>query len=142
VQTLAKAFFYRLPLIFIQMKKDIETRADIDDLMKHFYAQAMSDETIGYIFTDVAKIDLEKHLPHIVDFWEQTLFNTGGYRNNVLQIHLDLNAKEHLTEKHFEIWLNHFNSAADSHFKGPNTEKLKTRAVSIATVMKIKLHNT
>ncbi|CAN5724981.1 hypothetical protein BH24ACI1_BH24ACI1_09060 [soil metagenome] len=38
------------------MKKDIRTRADIDDLMNHFYARAISDETIGYIFTDVAKV--------------------------------------------------------------------------------------
>ncbi len=50
------------------MKNDIETRADIDDLMNRFYARAINDETIGYIFTDVAKLDLEHHLPVIGDF--------------------------------------------------------------------------
>jgi truncated hemoglobin YjbI len=33
------------------MKKDIENRADIDELMNRFYARAFNDETIGYIFT-------------------------------------------------------------------------------------------
>jgi len=50
------------------MKNDIETRADIDDLMNRFYTRAINDETIGYIFTDVAKLDLEHHLPVIGDF--------------------------------------------------------------------------
>jgi len=59
------------------MKKDVETRADIDDLINRFYARAFKDETIGYIFTDVAKLDLERHLPIIGDFWETLLFGTG-----------------------------------------------------------------
>ncbi len=64
------------------MKKDIETRADIDDLMNRFYARAIRDETIGYIFTDVAKLDLEHHLPVIGDFWETLLFGTGNYQKH------------------------------------------------------------
>jgi hemoglobin len=51
------------------MKKDIQTRADVDDLMNRFYARAMSDAVIGYIFTDAAELDLETHLPVIGDFW-------------------------------------------------------------------------
>ena len=48
-------------------KKDIETRADIDDLMNRFYVRAMTDETIGYIF-EIAELDLKHHLPVIGDF--------------------------------------------------------------------------
>ena len=33
----------------------------------------MVDEVIGYLFTDVARLDLEEHLPQIGNFWEQVL---------------------------------------------------------------------
>ena len=118
---------------------DIQNRKDLEFLMERFYAKLLADDAIGYIFTDVAQIDLPKHLPHIVDFWEQAIFNTGNYRNNVLQIHLNLNQKEHLTPQHFQIWLDHFNSTVNLHFVGENADKTLTRALSIATVMKIKL---
>ena len=118
---------------------DIQNRHDLEVLLSTFYGKLLLDPAISYIFTDVAKINLEEHLPHLVDFWEQALFHIGGYRKNVMQLHLDLNAKEAITEKHFEIWLATFNAAVDSLFVGENAENAKTRALSIATIMKIKL---
>lgn len=119
--------------------KDIETRVDLELLLRAFYNRLLSDSSINYMFIDVARINLEEHLPHIVDFWEQSLFYTGNYRKNVLQIHQDLNSKEKLTEAHFTIWLSNFNDTVDAIFKGENSDKIKTRALSIATVMKIKI---
>lgn len=119
--------------------KDIENRKDIDVLMRDFYGRLLRDPSIGYVFTDVAKIDLEAHLPTIGDFWEQNLLHTGTYKNNVLQIHKMLDGKEKLTAGLFEIWLTHFYTAIDANFSGENSEKAKTRALSIATIMKIKL---
>jgi hemoglobin len=120
--------------------KDIENRQDLEVLLEAFYNALLADATISYIFTDVAKINLQSHLPHIIDFWEQSLFYTGNYRKNVMQIHLDLNSKEHLTDVHFKTWLHHLYATADSLFVGDNVEKLKTRAESIATIMKIKIY--
>lgn len=118
---------------------DILTRHDLEILLQEFYGKLLQDPAISYIFTDVAKINLKEHLPHLVGFWEQTLFHTGGYRKNVMQLHLDLNAKENLTGQHFEIWLTTFNATVDGLFVGENAENAKTRALSIATIMKIKL---
>ena len=120
--------------------KDIESRQDLEVLLTAFYNRLLADPAISHIFTDVAKIDLQSHLPHIVDFWQHSLFYTGSYRKNVMQIHLDLNSKERLTDAHFETWLHHLTTTADSLFRGETTEKLKTRAQSIATVMKIKIY--
>lgn len=120
---------------------DINTRADIELLMKAFYSKLLADPAISYIFTDIAKLDLEAHLPHLADFWEQTLFYRGSYRKNVLQIHIDLNAKENLTDEHFNIWLMYFHRTVDELFTGPVAETAKTRAESIGTVMKIKLRS-
>ena len=118
---------------------DIQNRKDLEFLMEQFYAKLLADDAINYVFTDVAKIDLATHLPHIVDFWEQVVFNSGDYKKNVLQIHLELNEKEKLLPKHFEIWLENFNQTVNSYFVGENASKIITRALSIATVMKIKL---
>ena len=91
-------------------KKDIETRADIDDLMNRFYVRAMTDETIGYIF-EIAELDLKHHLPVIGDFWETLLFGTGNYQRhgrNPLQIHGQLSLKTPLGAEHFRRWLDIF----------------------------------
>jgi hemoglobin len=123
----------------MQNMKDLQTRQDLEIIMDSFYDKLLKDDSINYIFTDVARINIETHLPIIVDFWEQTIFNSGGYKNNVLKIHQDLNEKVKLTSEHFLLWLNYFNQTVDDLFFGENAEKIKTRALSIATVMQIKL---
>jgi len=120
--------------------QDIETKQDLESLLSKFYSKLLSDKSISYIFTDVAKINIETHLPKIIDFWNLSLFGKGDYSNNVMKIHLDLNTEEKLNEKHFKIWLNHFYDTVDENFSGKNTEIIKTKALSIATVMQIKMH--
>lgn len=120
------------------MKKDIETRADIDRLLIRFYSKATKDDVIGYIFTDVAKLDLEFHLPIIGDFWETLLFRTGNYqrhKRNPLQIHGELNLKTPLRAEHFRRWLEIFHATADELFAGERVEFAKSRAEAIANQM-------
>ncbi len=118
---------------------DIATYEDLDGLMRNFYARLLGDERIAYLFTDVAGIDLEHHMPKIVGFWAQNLLGIGSYAANVMKIHLDLNEKSPLRREHFDIWLGHLHDAVDERFAGPVAETLKTRALSIATVMQMKL---
>ncbi|HTK25515.1 MAG TPA: group III truncated hemoglobin [Pyrinomonadaceae bacterium] len=120
------------------MKQDIENREDIDLLMQTFYQRAMTDETIGYIFTDVAKLDLKHHLPIIGDFWETLLFQTGSYQKhgrNPLMVHGELNDKEPLLPVHFERWLEIFTEAVDELFHGERSDFLKMRAKMIGNRM-------
>lgn len=119
--------------------REIQTREDLHLLMNEFYLKLLADSKISYIFIKVAKIDLGPHLLDLVDFWEQILFERGSYRKNVLQIHTDLNQQSKLSSEHFSIWLNYFNTTIDENFAGPTAENMKTRALSIATVMKIKM---
>jgi len=118
------------------MKRDIESRADIDLLMREFYARAMHDEVIGYIFTDVAKLDLDHHLPIIGDFWESMLFGTGVYQKhgrNPLMVHRDLDEKSPLTAEHFSRWLDLFEYCVEKDFAGERAEFIKLRARAIAS---------
>ena len=119
--------------------RDIQTRDDLHLVMSEFYLKLLADSKISYIFIKVAKIDLAPHLLELVDFWEQILFDTGNYRKNVLQIHTNLNQLSKLSSEHFVIWLNYFNTTIDENFAGQVAENMKTRALSIATVMKIKM---
>lgn len=61
--------------------KDIRSREDIDMLMVAFYDAAFADESIGYIFTDVANMDLEEHLPVIGGFG-RALFSAVVFTQN------------------------------------------------------------
>ena len=120
------------------MKRDIENREDIDLLMRIFYQKAMADEAIGYIFTDVARLDLQHHLPIIGDFWETLLFQTGVYQKhgrNPLMVHGELNEKEPLLPAHFDRWLEIFTGTIDEHFNGERSDFLKTRARMIGNRM-------
>ena len=124
------------------MKNDIETRADIDDLMNRFYAKAISDDTIGYIFTDVAKIDIEAHLPILVDFLDMVLFQSDTYQKNALQLHMHLHRQSPFKAEHFTTWLHYFNQTVDENFEGDIALLAKQRAKSIATIMQIKMPQT
>ncbi|MGL2964489.1 group III truncated hemoglobin [Flavobacterium sp. RSB2_4_14] len=119
--------------------KDIQNQEDLYLLVDEFYKKLLSDDAISYIFTDVVKIKIEEHLPILVTFWSQAILGTGGYIKNLTQIHLDINAKEYLSPELFKIWLNHFNNAVDENFQGEKAEQIKTQALSIATIMQIKI---
>ena len=121
------------------MKKDIEIREDIDALMDKFYKRAFEDEIIGYIFTDIMKLDLEKHLPIIGDFWESMLLGNnlyGRHGRNPLQIHAEINEKTPLQTKHFRRWLEIFHATVDEMFAGEKADFAKTRAEAIANRMR------
>jgi hemoglobin len=103
------------------MQRDIETREDIDSLMRLFYGRAMCDPLIGRLFTVVAQLDLAEHLPVIGDFWESTLFGSGVYSRhgrNPLLIHAALDRMESLEPHHFHRWLELFQSSVDESFTG------------------------
>ena len=120
---------------------DIQNQTDLYLLVNKFYEKLLGDDQINYIFTDVVKIKIEEHLPILVTFWSQAILGTGGYTNNLTQIHLDIDKKEPLTKELFDIWLAHFYATVDEHFEGENSEKIKTQALSIETIMQIKIEH-
>lgn len=121
------------------MKKDISTREDLRLLVTQFYDKLLADPSISYIFTEVVKIDLAAHLPILVDFWEMVLFQSDTYRKNALQIHIDLHKKSPFSKEHFNTWLLYFKQTIDELFEGEKAFMAKERAISIATVMQIKM---
>lgn len=121
-------------------KKDIENRDNLLLLIQEFYKKLLADDSINYLFTDVANINLEHHFPVLVDFWDSILFQSDTYRKNAMQPHIALHQKSPLTKHHFETWLRYFKETVDELFAGDNAFIIKEKATSIATVMQIKTH--
>jgi len=122
------------------MKKEIENRDDIYLLVKNFYVKLMNDDELHHFFEEFKNPQLlEKHLQILVDFWENILFYSGGYRNNPMAIHQKLHQTKPINSIHFNRWLSVFNSTVDELFVGENAHAIKSRALSIATVMEIQI---
>ena len=122
------------------MLNDIETEQDVEQLVKHFYTKVLSDPIIGFIFTDVAKIDLPAHLPKIANFWKQLILprlprGQRYYRGRTFEIHQSLNQHCTLNEHHFERWVLLFRQSVDELFIGERAELIKFRAGAIAESM-------
>jgi len=122
------------------MKNDIRHRDDLMLLITRFYKKLLADESISYLFTDVAKINPDHHFPVLVDFWDSILFQSDTYRDNAMQHHIILHQKSPLQKHHFETWLRHFTETVDELFEGEKAFLAKERATSIATVMLIKIN--
>ena len=121
------------------MRKEIETREDIELLVNRFYEKVIQDGSIGFIFNDVAKVNWEKQLPIIYNFFENLLFYTGSYVGNPMELHRHISRKLPLTNEHFQRWETLFCQTVDELFTGEKAELAKQRALSISTVMKIKI---
>jgi hemoglobin len=124
------------------MKKDIESRMDIERLIVAFYEKVKIDKTIGFIFTEVVPMNWEHHIPVIVDFWESILLDNPVYKKNAMEVHYDLNKKVPLQKEHFDSWLHLFNATVDELFEGKIAVLAKTRARSIGQLMLFKMYNT
>jgi hemoglobin len=123
------------------MKKDIENSADIKLLVDQFYKKAIATEDLGHIFTDVAKVNWEHHLPIMYSFWESTLLGKFGYKGNPMDAHAKLNQLHTLTAEHFNHWKSIFMATVDEYFEGEIAILAKEKARSIADLMFYKIHN-
>lgn len=124
------------------MKPDITSRSDINYLLVSFYEKVKKDETIGFIFTDIAKVNWEQHILIIADFWETILLDNPVYKKNAMEVHYALNKKIPLQKEHFEKWLSLFSSTVDELYEGKTALLAKTRAKAIADVMFLKMNNS
>jgi hemoglobin len=101
--------------------------------VRAFYGRALEDPIIGFIFVDVAKLDLERHVPRITSFWETILLGVQSYGGGAFRPHAELNAKVNLRRAHFEQWLSLWSSTVDELFAGDRAELAKAHAVRVGS---------
>ena len=116
--------------------RDLQTRADIDALLREFYRRVFDDELLRHVFVDVAHMNLEQHLPAIGDFWQKVLLNTGVYSGQAMSVHRRLHQREPLTPAHFQRWLDHWIQTVDERHAGPVAAAARSHALRIADALR------
>ncbi len=113
-------------------RHDINDAADVERLVRAFYGRALTDPIIGFIFVDVAKLDLEAHVPVIASFWETILLGSRAYSGGAYAVHASLNREVKLRAGHFARWLALWRATVDELFTGPRAEQAKAHAERVA----------
>ena len=121
------------------MPHDIETEDDIVRLVDLFYERAFADPLIGYLFTDVAKLDMEKHRPTITAFWSTLLLGSGSYGGGAFAVHRRLDDKSPLQPGHFDRWVVLWTQTTRELFAGPVAEAAVGHGHRIASAFQRRL---
>lgn len=114
---------------------DIKNDEDIEKLVHTFYNKVQEDERLGYIFNDFAEVDWDNHLPKMVDFWSNLIFQTGRYKGRPFRQHLPLP----IEKMDFNRWYNLFEKTVDEFFEGERADHAKEMAGKIASGFSIRL---
>ena len=124
-----------------ETRHDISTRADCERLVRAFYGRALIDPIIGFLFTDVAKLDLEQHVPRITNFWDTILLGSRSYGGGAFRPHIGLHFKVPLTRGHFDRWLYLWAMTVDELFAGERAELAKAHAIRVAAAFESRLRS-
>ncbi len=119
---------------------DILGREEIVRLVDRFYEKVVQDKTLGFIFTDIAKVDWEMHLPKMYAFWQTVLFRDGGFRGDPIGKHARLVPLTNMGREQFDRWLELFEETVDELFQGENATHIKACAADMANVIHSKIN--
>jgi hemoglobin len=117
------------------MAHDISSFDDVKLLVDRFYETAGEDTLIGPIFNKYLEGRWEEHHKKLYSFWATVLLRQAGYYGNPVPMHF----KMHLTEVHFNRWLQIWCETVDKYFEGEKAENAKHRGktMSLAFMEKI-----
>lgn len=118
-----------------QYLKEIETSAEIKEMVDAFYDKVNQDPILSPVFNEFAGVDWEKHLPVMYSFWSSMLLGDFSYKGNPFLKHIPLP----IEKAHFDRWLELFMETIDEHFIGEKAIEARQRAQSIAGIFQYKL---
>jgi len=111
---------------------DLDTRAQIHNMVVAFYRELVMDEVLGPIFEDVAEVDWSEHIPQLIDYWCRVLLGDQSYRGAILNAHRHVHDQLPFTAEHFDLWYGMFASTIDQQWSGPFADLAKAHAAKIA----------
>jgi hemoglobin len=114
---------------------DLDTRAQIHDLVIRFYREIALDDILAPVFTETAEVDWSVHIPKLIDYWSRVLLGQPGYDGYILGPHQYVNAIEPFELRMFDRWYQLFVEAVDDGWAGPMAEAAKRHAARIATML-------
>lgn len=101
--------------------KPIETRDDIEFMVRTFYGKVMEDAILAPHF---AHVNWDTHMPRMIQFWSFILLDTEGFTGNVFEKHVHLD----IGKEHFARWLTLFHDTVNTHFTGAKANEANQRA--------------
>ena len=116
----------------IDLRPDLDSRAQIHDLVVDFYREVVFDPLLGPVFTEVAEVDWSQHIPRLIDFWARVLLGEVGYDGHMIGPHEQVHRLEPLGREHFDRWYELFVASVDRGWHGPNAEAAKAHAERVA----------
>ena len=124
------------------MRKEIEDRQDVFNLVDTFYLKVRANELLEPIFEKHIH-DWPTHLEHLTDFRETNLFFVAKFKGNPLQKHqmVDAAAGYSINEQHFGVWLNLWYETVDQLFEGEKANIAKNRARNMGTFFHVNIFN-
>ena len=111
---------------------DLESREQIAELVRRFYAQVAADDLLGPVFVDQAAVDWSGHLPKITAFWCLLEHGQPGFSGSPTEKHTALSAVSPFRAEQFTRWVELFHGTVDGGWAGPHADSIKSRAVVIA----------
>ena len=121
------------------MKKDIESREDVELLVNTFYDGIKVHNLLSPIFNVSANVNWETHLPKMYSFWSSLLLGEHSFTGNPMATHIALSKNIPLTSLEFSEWIQLFNATVDDLFEGEKANEAKIRAANIARLMLFKI---
>lgn len=115
-------------------KLKLNSRDNINRLVRTFYAKVQKDELIGPIFNRQID-DWEVHYERLTDFWETSLLFVRKYRGNPIAVHNEVDETNNygITQIHFGRWLQLWFETLNDNFIGEEAELAKKRARLMST---------
>jgi len=123
---------------------DIQNREHLYLLVSTFYSRIKTNELLGPIFTAaIPEDEWNQHMEKITEFWNSAVFGSMTYRGNPAMKHVQVDKSNDfsVTQNHFKVWLDNWNSVVDENFSGAVAENVKMRARKMATGLYIGMWN-
>ncbi len=115
--------------------RDLTTRAEVHDLVVHFYREVALDDLLGPVFGETAEVDWAVHIPRLIDYWSRVLLGHEGYDGAILAAHRSLHELEPFRLELFDRWYALFAESVDERWAGPKAEEAKAHAAKIAAIL-------
>jgi hemoglobin len=111
---------------------DLDSRAEIHDLVVRFYREVVFDDLLGPVFDEVAEVDWSTHIPKLIDFWCRVLLGEPGYDGAFLGAHQRVHQLESFRPELFDRWYRLFVDTVDDGWCGPGADRAKAHAAVMA----------
>jgi hemoglobin len=108
-------------------REELADADQVDELVRRFYQAVVQDGLLGPIFEGM-ELDWGVHLPKMVDFWSDRIFDTNRYRGNAVGAHQPVLDRFPFGEAELDRWLELWTETVEELFTGDAAELAVTKA--------------